>query len=184
MRFPASAEVPVPLIETAGLTKVFRQPVKAPGLGGALKHLVTRQYKDRVAVSGIDLASDAGEAIAYVGPNGAGKSTTIKILTGILVPTCRYPITIYAVGVQTVVSLVVPFAFISFFPAAAIFEKGSWQWVGLATPLVALYCVTMAAFIFRRGLARYESAGNSRAFPSGARRGRPGHPARTRRPPR
>jgi ABC-2 type transport system ATP-binding protein len=29
----------------------------------------------------------AGEAVACVGPNGAGKSTTIKMLTGILVPT-------------------------------------------------------------------------------------------------
>src|SRR4051812_42569046 len=42
---------------------------------------------------------------------------------------CRYPITIYAFGVQAAVSLVIPFAFISFFPAAAIFEKeGNWQW--------------------------------------------------------
>jgi ABC-2 type transport system ATP-binding protein len=75
------------LIETRGLTKVFRQPVKDPGLSGSLKHLVTRQYKDHVAVSGIDLAIEPGEAVAYVGPNGAGKSTTIKMLTGILVPT-------------------------------------------------------------------------------------------------
>ncbi|WP_238598736.1 ABC transporter ATP-binding protein [Saccharothrix sp. ALI-22-I] len=29
----------------------------------------------------------AGEAVGYVGPNGAGKSTTIKMLTGVLVPT-------------------------------------------------------------------------------------------------
>src|SRR5690242_17262061 len=64
-RSPASPEVPVPLIETAGLTKVFRQAVKDPGLGGSFKHLVTRQYKDRVAVSGVDLAIEAGEAIAY-----------------------------------------------------------------------------------------------------------------------
>jgi ABC-2 type transport system ATP-binding protein len=35
----------------------------------------------------LDLAVEAGEAVAYVGPNGAGKSTTIKMLTGILVPT-------------------------------------------------------------------------------------------------
>ncbi|MFE9744969.1 ATP-binding cassette domain-containing protein [Saccharothrix saharensis] len=34
---------------------------------------------------GFDVA--AGEAVGYVGPNGAGKSTTIKMLTGILVPT-------------------------------------------------------------------------------------------------
>src|SRR3954447_15952810 len=76
----------MPLIETKGLTKVFRQPLKDPGLAGSFKHLVTRQYKDHVAVSGIDLAIEPGEAVAYVGPNGAGKSTTIKMLTGILVP--------------------------------------------------------------------------------------------------
>ena len=29
---------------------------------------------------------DAGEMLGYVGPNGAGKSTTIKMLTGMLVP--------------------------------------------------------------------------------------------------
>src|SRR5438094_925148 len=83
--FSASLGAALPLIETHGLTKVFRQPVKDPGLSGSVKHLVTRRYKDHVAVSGIDLAIEAGEAIAYVGPNGAGKSTTIKMLTGILV---------------------------------------------------------------------------------------------------
>ena len=35
----------------------------------------------------VDLTIEAGEAVAYVGPNGAGKSTTVKMLTGILVPT-------------------------------------------------------------------------------------------------
>jgi viologen exporter family transport system ATP-binding protein len=39
------------------------------------------------AVDGIDLTIEAGEAVGYVGANGAGKSTTIKMLTGILVPT-------------------------------------------------------------------------------------------------
>ena len=40
-----------------------------------------------VAVDGIDLAIEPGEAVGFLGPNGAGKSTTIKMLTGILVPT-------------------------------------------------------------------------------------------------
>jgi ABC-2 type transport system ATP-binding protein len=38
------------------------------------------------AVDGIDLSIDQGEIVGYIGPNGAGKSTTIKMLTGILVP--------------------------------------------------------------------------------------------------
>jgi ABC-2 type transport system ATP-binding protein len=77
----------MPLIEARGLTKQFRQAVKEPGLVGSLKHFFTRRYRDKLAVDHIDLSVEAGESVAYLGPNGAGKSTTIKMLTGILVPT-------------------------------------------------------------------------------------------------
>ncbi|GAA3303186.1 MULTISPECIES: ABC transporter ATP-binding protein [Dactylosporangium] len=75
------------LVEARQLTKVFRRPEKDPGLRGAVKHLFTRRFTDKVAVDQLDLAIEAGEAVAYVGPNGAGKSTTVKLLSGILVPT-------------------------------------------------------------------------------------------------
>jgi ABC-2 type transport system ATP-binding protein len=39
------------------------------------------------AVDGVSFSIEAGEMIGYIGPNGAGKSTTIKMLTGVLVPT-------------------------------------------------------------------------------------------------
>jgi ABC-2 type transport system ATP-binding protein len=73
-------------IEARELTKWFRVPIKAPGLVGALKHLARPRYEDKLAVDRIDLRIDAGESVAYIGPNGAGKSTTLKMLTGILVP--------------------------------------------------------------------------------------------------
>jgi len=38
------------------------------------------------AVDGISFRVERGELLGYLGPNGAGKSTTIKMLTGILVP--------------------------------------------------------------------------------------------------
>jgi ABC-2 type transport system ATP-binding protein len=38
------------------------------------------------AVDGITFGVARGEMVGYIGPNGAGKSTTIKMLTGILVP--------------------------------------------------------------------------------------------------
>ncbi|GAA4249474.1 ABC transporter ATP-binding protein [Dactylosporangium darangshiense] len=74
------------LVEARELTKVFRRPDKDPGLRGAVKHLFTRRYTDKVAVDHVNLQIEAGEAVAYVGPNGAGKSTTVKLLSGILVP--------------------------------------------------------------------------------------------------
>jgi ABC-2 type transport system ATP-binding protein len=46
-----------------------------------------RRRHEVAAVEGIDLAIERGAMVGYIGPNGAGKSTTIKMLTGILVPT-------------------------------------------------------------------------------------------------
>jgi ABC-2 type transport system ATP-binding protein len=46
-----------------------------------------RTREQVVAVGGVSFDIAAGESVGYIGPNGAGKSTTIKMLTGILVPT-------------------------------------------------------------------------------------------------
>jgi ABC-2 type transport system ATP-binding protein len=48
---------------------------------------VRRERRVVNAVDGITLSVEEGELLGYLGPNGAGKSTTIKMLTGILVPT-------------------------------------------------------------------------------------------------
>jgi len=72
----------------------------------------------------------------------------------------RYPITVYAIGIRATLTLLVPFAFVSFFPASALLGRGDYAWVGWLTPLVAAYCVAVAGWVFRRGLRRYESAGN------------------------
>ncbi len=74
------------IITASGVAKTFRQPKRFPGLGGALKSLVTREYTEVRAVAGISFSIAAGEAVGYLGPNGAGKSTMIKMMTGILVP--------------------------------------------------------------------------------------------------
>ncbi|HEY3529097.1 MAG TPA: ATP-binding cassette domain-containing protein [Nocardioides sp.] len=47
---------------------------------------MTRTRSEVHAVHDLTFAVEAGEMVGYIGPNGAGKSTTIKMLTGILVP--------------------------------------------------------------------------------------------------
>ncbi|HEV2066635.1 MAG TPA: ATP-binding cassette domain-containing protein [Thermomicrobiales bacterium] len=77
-----------PIIRAQGLTKRFKRAVKGQGLKGTLAHLVRPEYTDITTVDGVSLEIMPGESVAYVGPNGAaGKSTTVKLLTGILVPT-------------------------------------------------------------------------------------------------
>jgi ABC-2 type transport system ATP-binding protein len=76
-----------PIIRTTDLRKVFRSLKRGSGVGGTLRTLFSRTYEEKVAVEGVTMELDAGELVGYIGPNGAGKSTTIKMLTGILVPT-------------------------------------------------------------------------------------------------
>ncbi|QDT08189.1 ABC transporter ATP-binding protein [Stieleria marina] len=47
---------------------------------------LSRYFDDVHAVKSVDLVVQRGSLYGFLGPNGAGKSTTIKMLTGILVP--------------------------------------------------------------------------------------------------
>ncbi len=75
------------LIQVIDLRKEFRVFKHHRGAAGAIRNLFTREYRTVRAVDGVSFAIEAGELVGYLGPNGAGKSTTIKMLTGILVPT-------------------------------------------------------------------------------------------------
>jgi ABC-2 type transport system ATP-binding protein len=76
----------MPIINVENLSKVFRINQKDPGLAGAIKALVRPRHTQKVAVDGITFSVEPGEVVGYIGVNGAGKSTTIKMLTGVLMP--------------------------------------------------------------------------------------------------
>ena len=48
---------------------------------------LTKKFKEKVAVDGINLQIKKGELFALLGTNGAGKTTTIKMLSGLILPT-------------------------------------------------------------------------------------------------
>ena len=48
---------------------------------------LTKRYKEKIAVDGLNLEINQGELFALLGTNGAGKTTTIKILSTLILPT-------------------------------------------------------------------------------------------------
>ena len=77
------------MIEIENLSKAFQVAKRS---GGPIASLFRRDYETVHALSDVSFSVKKGDIVGYIGPNGAGKSTTIKIMSGILVPSsgsCR-----------------------------------------------------------------------------------------------
>ena len=74
------------MISFQRVNKVYKVAKRAPGISAALKSVIRREYEYIEALRDVSFSIEPGEIVGYIGPNGAGKSTTIKILSGILVP--------------------------------------------------------------------------------------------------
>ncbi len=76
------------MIEIESLSKAFQVAKRKKGVSS----LFSRDKETIHALTDISFHIKPGEIVGYIGPNGAGKSTTIKIMSGILVPssgTCK-----------------------------------------------------------------------------------------------
>ena len=74
------------MIEVRNLSKSFKIYHHRKGFWGTFANLFSRKHRIVQAVDNVSFTVTRGEMVGYLGPNGAGKSTTIKMLTGILVP--------------------------------------------------------------------------------------------------
>lgn len=74
------------IIELRNLAKSYRVYQKKEGLLASVRGLFRRQYREVLAVRGIDLDVQQGEFVAFLGPNGAGKTSTLKLLSGVISP--------------------------------------------------------------------------------------------------
>ncbi len=76
-----------PQIQVQNLTKSYRVPVRAEGLGSSLRSLFDPRFNDVCAVRDVSFSVESGDMVGLIGPNGAGKTTTLKMLSGLLYPT-------------------------------------------------------------------------------------------------
>jgi ABC-2 type transport system ATP-binding protein len=76
-----------PSLVCEGLAKSYVRKLRKPGLLGALHGVFHSQEQVVPAVRGLGFSIARGERVGLIGENGAGKSTTLKMLTGILMPT-------------------------------------------------------------------------------------------------
>ena len=71
----------------------------------------------------------------------------------------KYPLTIYSRGIGLVLTWIIPYGFVSFYPANHLLgrEPGAIVWLA---PLVALVFVTIAYRVWKFGLRHYSGTGS------------------------
>jgi ABC-2 type transport system ATP-binding protein len=74
-------------LRTLALNKTYTRKIRKSGFAAALRGLISSEEEKLKAVSELSFSIERGERVGLIGENGAGKSTTLKMLTGILVPT-------------------------------------------------------------------------------------------------
>ncbi|MCL2704218.1 MAG: ATP-binding cassette domain-containing protein [Defluviitaleaceae bacterium] len=74
-------------VSIKGVTKTFIQWQRDNTGKGILRNLIKPEKRVVTALDNVSFEIGKGEFLAYAGPNGAGKSTTMKLLSGMLLPT-------------------------------------------------------------------------------------------------
>lgn len=78
-----------------------------------------------------------------------------------LIDFAKFPLDIYSNVIKVLVTIVAPYAFISYFPALVLLDKESpWQWLGFASPLVTLLVVALTSWLWGKALDRYQGVGH------------------------
>ncbi len=72
----------------------------------------------------------------------------------------RYPVTIYNSVVKFILSWIIPFAFIGFYPSTWFIRRAEFSHFLLITPVVAFGCMFVGYLTWHFGLRRYESTGS------------------------
>jgi ABC-2 type transport system permease protein len=72
----------------------------------------------------------------------------------------RYPVKIYNKILQVILTWILPFAFVGFYPAAYFLDAANWQKMAFLTPLVGIVFFTFALLFWNVGVKRYRGAGS------------------------
>jgi ABC-2 type transport system permease protein len=71
----------------------------------------------------------------------------------------RYPLNIFAKAIKTVLTWVLPFGFIGFYPASYLLGN-EWRYYILALPGMVVIFLLLAVIVWKRGVLRYRGSGN------------------------
>jgi ABC-2 type transport system permease protein len=72
----------------------------------------------------------------------------------------RYPVTIYNKLLRGILTWILPFAFVGFYPSAYFLDPKNWTGFALLTPVIGGVFAAMGLTLWNIGVKRYRGAGS------------------------
>lgn len=90
-----------------------------------------------------------------------GPQSSFPFMIVNLVEFAKFPLDLYDRGLRFLLTAVVPYGFISYYPSLILLDKEtSLRWLGWLTPLAPVVLVLVTARLWKEGLARYQGVGH------------------------
>ncbi len=87
--------------------------------------------------------------------------SALPTMYAMMIDFAKFPLDIYNLVIRFLVTVVAPYAFVSYFPGLVLLGKDSdWRWLGFASPIVTAIVVAITAWLWHKALARYQGVGH------------------------
>jgi ABC-2 type transport system permease protein len=87
--------------------------------------------------------------------------SAIPTMYATMIDFAKFPLDMYNVVIHVIVTVVAPYAFVSYFPGLLLLGKDTpWRWMGLATPFATAIVVGITAWLWHKALNRYQGVGH------------------------
>ena len=87
--------------------------------------------------------------------------SAMPTMFSIMIDFAKFPLDIYNVLIRGLITVVIPYAFVTYFPALVLLDKDSpVRWLGYLSPLVTVIVVAVTATLWRLGINRYQGVGH------------------------
>ena len=87
--------------------------------------------------------------------------SALPTMLALVIDFAKFPLDIYNTAIRTLVTIILPYAFISYFPALLLLDRDTaWKWLGLATPFVTVGVILFTSWLWGKGLKRYQGVGH------------------------
>lgn len=87
--------------------------------------------------------------------------SALPTMLALFIDFAKLPLDIYTMAIRFIVTILLPYAFMTYFPALVLLDRDSaWRWLGWCNPLATAAVVAVTAWLWSKALNRYQGVGH------------------------